>query len=47
MDFSLPDYECEFYPDASVGDGVFLIPEEDVMHRPADNEILLRDRNND
>lgn len=43
MDFSVPDDRQEFYPaDTSEGDGVFLVPAEDVIVRPADNEVIER-----
>jgi hypothetical protein len=46
MDFTLPDQPYDFYPFTPVDNGVFLIPKEDVIERPQDDEVIVREKDN-
>jgi hypothetical protein len=46
MDFFVSEEQDEFYPTIPVDDGVFLIPAENSIERPCDNELIERDKDN-
>lgn len=45
--FSIPDDVTGFEPSVPVGDGGFIIPREDWIERPSDNELIVRERTDD